>query len=138
MRQRRWIELLSNNDCDIRYHLGKASVILDAQVKAVKDENIKDENLRGMDKEFKTRPEGTRCFMNRSWNKVILKVLPWKGAIRFGRRGKLNPRYIGPFKVLAKIGPVAYRLELPQELSGVHNIFYVSNLKKCLSDESLI
>lgn len=56
--------------------------------------------------------------------------------IRFGKRGKLNPRYIGPFQILERIGPVAYRLELPQELSKVHDVFHVSNLKKCLSDET--
>ncbi|GJS48675.1 putative reverse transcriptase domain-containing protein [Tanacetum coccineum] len=70
-------------------------------------------------------------------DRVMLKVSPWKGVICFGKRGKLNLRYIGPFKVLAKVGDVAYRLELPQELSRVHSAFHVSNLKKCLSDESL-
>ncbi|GJW92283.1 hypothetical protein Tco_0169836 [Tanacetum coccineum] len=69
---------------------------------------------------------------------VTLKVSPWKGVIRFGKRGKLNPRYIGPFKILARIGPVAYRLELPQELSRVYNVFHVCNLKKYLSDETLV
>ncbi|GKE75377.1 putative reverse transcriptase domain-containing protein [Tanacetum coccineum] len=68
-------------------------------------------------------------------DRVMLKVSPWKGVIRFGKRGKLNPRYVGPFKVLEKVGFVAYKLELPQELSRVHNTFYVSNLKKCYSDE---
>nr|GEU42042.1 putative reverse transcriptase domain, ribonuclease H-like domain, aspartic peptidase domain protein [Tanacetum cinerariifolium] len=69
---------------------------------------------------------------------VMLKVLPRKGVIRFGKRGKLNPRYIGPFKILKRVGLVAYTLELSKELSNVHNTFYVSNLNKCLSDESLV
>ncbi|GJT94592.1 hypothetical protein Tco_1090110 [Tanacetum coccineum] len=66
------------------------------------------------------------------------KVFTSKGVIHFGKRGKLNPRYVGPFKVLEKIGTVAYKLELPQELSRVHNTFHVSNLKKCYSDEPLV
>ncbi|KAD2394276.1 hypothetical protein E3N88_41253 [Mikania micrantha] len=71
-------------------------------------------------------------------DKVLLKVSPWKGVIRFGKRGKLNPRYIGPFEILKRIGPVAYQLNLPAELDGVHNVFHVSNLKKCLSNETLV
>ncbi|GKC03307.1 hypothetical protein Tco_0994917 [Tanacetum coccineum] len=70
-------------------------------------------------------------------DRVMLKVLPWKGVVCFGKRGNLNPRYVGPFKVLEKVGSVAYKLELPQELSMVHNTFHVSNLKKCYSDEPL-
>ncbi|GJU42435.1 hypothetical protein Tco_1195392 [Tanacetum coccineum] len=70
-------------------------------------------------------------------DKVMLKVLPWKGVVRFGKWRKLNPRYVGPFKLLEKIGSVAYKLELPQELSKVHNTFHVSNMKKCYSDEPL-
>ncbi|GJS10620.1 putative reverse transcriptase domain-containing protein [Tanacetum coccineum] len=71
-------------------------------------------------------------------DRVMLKVSPRKSVIRFGKRGKLNPRYIGPFKILDRISPVAYKLELSEELSNVHNTFHVSNLKKCLSDESLV
>ncbi|GJU59045.1 putative reverse transcriptase domain-containing protein [Tanacetum coccineum] len=71
-------------------------------------------------------------------DRVMLKVSPWKGVIRFGKRGKLNPRYVGPFRVLAKVGKVAYRLELPQELSRVHHTFHVSNLKKCYANEPLV
>nr|GEY04033.1 hypothetical protein [Tanacetum cinerariifolium] len=100
-RQRRWLELLSYYDCDIRYHPGKANV-------------------------FEVR------------DGVMLKVSPWKEVVRFGKRGKLNPRYVGPFKVLAKVRKVAYKLELPQELSRVHHTFHVSNLKKCYADEPLV
>ncbi|GJU98495.1 putative reverse transcriptase domain-containing protein [Tanacetum coccineum] len=71
-------------------------------------------------------------------DRVMLKVSPWKGVVRFGKRGKLNLRYVGPFKVLAKVGKVSYRLELPQELSRVHHTFHVSNLKKCYADEPLV
>nr|GEV50442.1 putative reverse transcriptase domain-containing protein [Tanacetum cinerariifolium] len=70
-------------------------------------------------------------------DRVVLKVSPWKGVLHFGKRRKLNPRYVGPFKVLAIVRSVAYKLELPQKLSRVHNTFHVSNLKKCYSDEPL-
>ncbi|GKE44565.1 putative reverse transcriptase domain-containing protein [Tanacetum coccineum] len=68
---------------------------------------------------------------------VMLKVSPWKGVTHFGKRGKLNPRYIRPFKVLTKVGTVAYKLELPDQLSHVHSTFHVSNLNKCYADEPL-
>nr|GEX30069.1 putative reverse transcriptase domain-containing protein [Tanacetum cinerariifolium] len=70
-------------------------------------------------------------------DKVSLKVSPWKGVIRFGKKGKLAPRYVGPFEILKRIGPVAYRLRLPEELSSVHDTFHVSNLKKCIADANL-
>ncbi|GJR45686.1 putative reverse transcriptase domain-containing protein [Tanacetum coccineum] len=252
MRQCHWLELLSNYDCKIRYHPGKANVvadalsrkerepplrvralvmiiglnlpkqILDAQTEARKPENIKNEDVGGMlvenskdPKKLRTeklepRADGTLCLNGRSWltcygdlrtvimheshkskysihpgsekmyqdkkklywwpnmkanittyvskcltcakvkaehqrpsgllvgDKVMLKVSPWKGVVRFGKHGKLNPRYVGPFKVLEKVGSVAYKLELPQELSRVHNTFHVSNLKKYYADEPLV
>ncbi|GKG03939.1 putative reverse transcriptase domain-containing protein, partial [Tanacetum coccineum] len=79
---------------------------------------------------------GQKCRSPIFGDKVMLKVSPWKGVIRFGKRGKLNPRYVGPFKVLEKVREVAYKLELPEELNRVHNTFHVSNLKKCYADES--
>nr|GEY41316.1 putative reverse transcriptase domain-containing protein [Tanacetum cinerariifolium] len=155
MRQHHWLELLADYVYEIRYHPGKENVmadalsqkelikplrlrslvmtihpklpsqILKAQTEAIKEENIKAENLQGIDKAFEICPNGTRCIKNQS-------------VIRFGKQGKFNPRYIGPFKILERIGPVAYKLELLNELRNVHSTFHVSNLKKYLFDESLI
>nr|GEX37250.1 reverse transcriptase domain-containing protein [Tanacetum cinerariifolium] len=68
---------------------------------------------------------------------VMLKVVPWKGVVRFRKKGKLAPRFVGPFEITERIGSVAYRLRLPQELNNVHDTFYVSNLKKCLANPTL-
>ncbi|GKD49052.1 hypothetical protein Tco_1278028, partial [Tanacetum coccineum] len=68
---------------------------------------------------------------------VLLKVSPWKGVVRFGKKWKLAPRFVGPFDIIKKVGPVAYRLDLPEELDGVHDTLHVSNLKKCLADPTL-
>ena len=65
---------------------------------------------------------------------VLLKVSPWKGVLRFRNKGKLGPRFIGPFKILKRVGEVAYVLELPEEMKGIHNTFHVSYLRKCLAD----
>nr|GEW62550.1 putative reverse transcriptase domain-containing protein [Tanacetum cinerariifolium] len=228
MRQRWWLELLSDYDYEIRYHPGKANVvtdalsrkerikplrvwalvmtivlnlpkqILNAQTEARKYENLVNEDLQGDDsleklprqylKEVVSRHEVpvsvisdrdgrfTSHFLQslykaldfgKSWDrhlplvefsynnsyhtsikaapfealygrdKVMLKVSPWKGVICSGKRGKLNPLYIGPFKIIAKVGTVAYRLELREQLSRVYSTFHVSNLKKCLADETL-
>nr|GEX79943.1 hypothetical protein [Tanacetum cinerariifolium] len=285
MRQRRWLESLSDYDCDIRYHPGKTNVVVDAlsrkerepplrvralvmtigldlprqilnaQTEARKPMTFKKEDVRGMlfenskdpekvrTEKLEPRTDGTLCLNGRSWlpcygdlrtvimheshkskysihsgsdkmyqdmkklywwpnmkadittyvskcltcakdnitmdfvtklsrlsqgydtiyvivdrltksaiftlirdtdsmdklARIYLKeVSPWKGVVRFGKRGKLNPRYVGPFKVLKDIGKVSYKLELPKELSRVHNTFYVSNLKKCHTDEPLV
>ena len=88
---------------------------------------------------------------NRSWadskrrplafqreEKVYLKVSPTKGVMRLGRGGKLNLRYVGPYEILDRVGPLAYRLALPPALLGIHNVFHVSQLRKYVSDSSHI
>ncbi|GKA17561.1 hypothetical protein Tco_0697398 [Tanacetum coccineum] len=69
---------------------------------------------------------------------VMLKISPWKGVFQFKNKGKLSLRFIGPFKILKRVGEVAYVLELPEEMRGIHNTFHVSYLKKCLADESSV
>ena len=71
-------------------------------------------------------------------DRVFLKVSPWKGVLRFGRCGKLRPRYIGPYEIIARVGPVAYRLDLSPELSKVHNVLHVSMLHKYIPDPSYV
>ncbi|GJS28824.1 putative reverse transcriptase domain-containing protein [Tanacetum coccineum] len=101
-------------------------VQIQQHLQAARDRQRSYANVRRKPLEFQVR------------DRIILKVSPRKGVIRFKKRGKLNPRYIGPFKILDRVGPVAYKLEHPEELSNVHSTFHVSNLKKCLSDESLV
>jgi len=69
-------------------------------------------------------------------DKVFLKVSPWKKVLRFGRKGKLSPRFIGPYEVIERVGPVAYRLALPPELDKIHNVFHMSMLRRYCSDPS--
>nr|GEU89428.1 putative reverse transcriptase domain-containing protein [Tanacetum cinerariifolium] len=88
-----------------------------------------------------TGPELIREPRRRSFKSRTFCSLPEadkRGVIRFGKRGKLSPCYVGPFKIIERIGLVAYRLELPEKLHGIHNTFHVSNLKKCLADENLV
>ncbi|GKD07304.1 hypothetical protein Tco_1186989 [Tanacetum coccineum] len=70
-------------------------------------------------------------------DRVLLKISPWKGVVRFGKNGKLAPRYVEEFEIVERVGPVAYRIRLPQELSCVHDVFHVSNLNKCLANSDL-
>ena len=69
---------------------------------------------------------------------MFLKVFPWKQILRFGRKGKLSPRFIGPYEILEILGPVAYRLALPLELAKLHDVFHVSMLRRYRSDTSHI
>ncbi|GJX64577.1 putative reverse transcriptase domain-containing protein [Tanacetum coccineum] len=101
-------------------------VLIKQRIQAAQDRQKSYADLRRKPMEFEVR------------DKVMLKVSPWKGVVRFGKRGKLNPRYVRPFKVLSKVGKVAYKLELPQQLIRVHHTFHVSNLKKCYADEPLV
>ena len=71
-------------------------------------------------------------------DRVMLKVSPWKGIIRFGKRGKLSPRFLGPFTILDRIGLQAYRLDLPPEMDGIRPIFHVCYLRKCLAEEESV
>ncbi|GJX93449.1 putative reverse transcriptase domain-containing protein, partial [Tanacetum coccineum] len=86
---------------------------------------------------------GRKCRSPIMWAKVgegdyvLLKVSPWKGVVCFGKKGKLAPRFVGPFEIIEKVVPVAYKLDLPKELNGVHDTFHVSNLKKCMADPTL-
>nr|GEU38524.1 putative reverse transcriptase domain, ribonuclease H-like domain, aspartic peptidase domain protein [Tanacetum cinerariifolium] len=203
MRQRHWLELLSDYDCDIRYHIGKANVvadalsrkersrplrvralvmtiglnlpkkILEAQTEALKPENLIAGEVRGMIKndlpkeKLEPRTDGTLCLNNMSWvscfevedaqltgpeiiHETTKNIIQIKSRIQAARdrqksyadlKRKPIDFQIGDrvmLKVLSKVRDVAYRLELPQQLSRVHNTFHISNLKKCLSDESLV
>ncbi|GJW08255.1 putative reverse transcriptase domain-containing protein [Tanacetum coccineum] len=183
MRQRRWLELLSDYDCDIRYHSGKANVvadalsrkerepplrvralvmtissdlpkqILNAQTEARKPENIKSEEVRGMLIEIAKFPEaireqklepcadGTLCLNDKRLATLLWRFTDCNHAREEFADLKRKPTefQVGDKVMLIKVGgrEVAYKLELPEELSRVHNTFHVSNLKKCHADEPL-
>ncbi|GJW62256.1 hypothetical protein Tco_0111591 [Tanacetum coccineum] len=120
---------------------GKENVVTDV---LSRKERVKPRRVRAM---AMTIQYGVACSMGRDWESSLTglelvpettdKVTSWKRVVCFEKKGKLAPRYVGPFEILERIGPVAYRLRLPEKLSGVHDTFHVSNLKRCLADASL-
>ncbi|GJX56017.1 putative reverse transcriptase domain-containing protein [Tanacetum coccineum] len=158
MRQRRWLELLADYDCEIRYHPGKAN-ILDKDGKGHLPLVRILHTITVLASLSTAAPfealYGQKCRSPVCWAKVgdvqltgpeiihettkkIVQIRQRLQAARDRQGRKLNPQFIGPFKILEWIGLVAYKLELPEELINVHNTFHVSNLKKCLSDKSLV
>ena len=103
--------------------LEKVKVVRD-NLKKVRNRQKSYANNRRRDLQFKTG------------DPVFLKISPWKSVLRFGKRGKLNPRFIGPYEIISKVGPVAYRLKLPPESSRIHDTFNVSMLRKYIPDPS--
>ncbi|KAM1762303.1 hypothetical protein ACFX12_004967 [Malus domestica] len=100
--------------------------LIKANLKAAQDrqKSIADKHFR--DREYKIG------------DYVFLKLSPWNGVIHFGKRGKMSPRFIGPYQIIERIGAVAYRFELPPELSQIHNVFHVSMLWKYVPNPSHI
>nr|GEV38752.1 putative reverse transcriptase domain-containing protein [Tanacetum cinerariifolium] len=202
LRQRRWIEFLSDYDCEIRYHPGKANVVADALNQKERDKPLRVKSKHQKPSGLLQQPEisvwkweritmdfvsgflrtpsgydterhfplvefsynnsyhasikaapyealyGRKCRSPVCWIEVgdsqltgpkLIRdttekiVSPWKGVMHFGKRVNLSPCYIWPFKILARVGPVAYTLELLEELKGIHSTFHVLDLKKCLA-----
>ncbi|GJW96035.1 putative reverse transcriptase domain-containing protein [Tanacetum coccineum] len=112
--------------------------LLGALSEARKEENALAEMLCSLDQQLEKKGDGGRKPMEfEESDRVLLKVSLWKGVVWFRKKGKLTPRFVGPFEILERIGLVAYRLRFPHELNGIHDTFHVSNLKKCLADASL-
>jgi hypothetical protein len=123
LRQHRWLELIKDYDLGVNYHPGKA----DKQVHMIR------ENIKVAQSEQKSYVDKRRRDLSfEVGDFVYLKVSPMRGTRRFKVKGKLSPRYVGPFKIVNRKGEVAYQLELLPQLLDVHDVFHVSQFKKCL------
>ncbi|XP_070008757.1 uncharacterized protein [Nicotiana sylvestris] len=150
LRKRRWLELLKDYDISILYHLGKANVVADALSKKINVRQFDDPHLMVLKETVLQgghlrvpNADGLRIGFYRRHTvlgipfiQVLLKVSPMKEIMRFGKKGKLSPRFIGPFEVLRRVGEVAYELALPHSLLGVHPVFHVSMLRRYHADLS--
>ena len=99
---------------------------------------IRQRLVAAQDRQRKYADQNRRDMEFTTGDLVLLKVSPWKGVMRFGKKGKICPRFIGPFEILKRIGKVAYELALPPNLQHIHNVFYVSMLRKYHPDASHI
>ena len=99
-------------------------------------ETIKKRLIAAQDRQKKYADMGRKHKEFKVGEKVLLKISPWKGIMRFGKKGKLSPRYIGPFKILKRVGMIAYELALPPQMQHIHNVFHVSMLRKYNPDAS--
>ncbi|GJR35878.1 putative reverse transcriptase domain-containing protein [Tanacetum coccineum] len=127
-------ELSYNN----RYHLSIQYALFEALYGRKYKVILIKENLKAARDRQKSYVDcGRKPLEFKVGDRVLLKVMPWKGVVHFGKKGKLASRYVRPFEILERIGLVAYRLRLPEELNSVRDTFHVSNLKKCLADANL-
>ena len=106
------------------------------QITSDKIQIVRDKLKTAKDRQKSCMDKHRRDLQFKVGDRVFLKVSPWKDVLKFGRRGKLRPRYIGPYEIIARVGPVAYKLDLPPELSKVHNVFHVSILRKYIPNPS--
>ncbi|KAJ9566674.1 hypothetical protein OSB04_002640 [Centaurea solstitialis] len=142
---------------EILVHTSLKEDILKAQEEALREGRLKDETLHNLVGRFNLKIDGVwdrlKAARDRQksyadnrrkplefqvGDRVLLKVSPWKGLVRFDKRGKLSPRYVRPFEIIERVGLVAYKLRPSEEMSKIHNTFHVSNLKKCITDESQV
>ena len=106
------------------------------QITSEKVKVIRDNLKKARDRQKRYADNCRRDLQFEIGDRVFLEISPWKGVLRFGKRGKLSLRYIGPYEIVSKVGPVAYRLKLPPELSRIHDTFHMSMLRKYIPDPS--